>query len=191
MTKAAGIKDQNPSIVWDDETEEQAAEDYIQQHLTKTQKGNGLWKPPHNLLLNRALMGYNLWVFTILPFGGAKRAYREDLNGLVIQPIWTSLSQGRTLGSLDMSGFSHLDIDTAEKLVQVINDADTISQTVAQELRAIETANGIKIPSTIEAVLMKDALPTAARRWGVDRLRVKKRLIPLDGSKPRDLGSFD
>lgn len=152
---------------------------------------NAWWKPPHNLALNFALMGANFWSFTILPFAWKRKAYRADLGGIVIQPIWSSVDDGRGVGVMDMSGFYNLTPEIAEKIVSVITRAPTIHETVTKELKAIEQVFGIDIPNGVRSKLILEATKVAKRRWGVNRMRVKNRLIPLDGSKPRDLGSFD
>jgi hypothetical protein len=152
----------------------------------------GFWKPPHNLALNFALMGANLWTFTILPLFWKKQGYRADLNGIVIQPLWRSVQSGTTLGYRNTSGFAILTPDVAQSIVSLIGRAESIQDTVREELRLIETHFGIEIPSQIKTSLAStDMLKVAKRRWRVDTLKLKKRLIPFDGSKPRDLGSFD
>ena len=173
--------------VWE---EEKRATAYLNQELDQFPKGHGWWSPPHNAGLNQALMGMNLWQFTILPMFPKRRAYREDHKGIVIHPNWSPAGNDR-LGQVDLSGFSHIDIEIAERIVSAFKKMPTIQETVRRELAWIERTFGIKIPSNIQGGLVKDSLKTAKRRWSVDRLRVKDRLVPLDGSKARDLGSFD
>ena len=180
--QAGGIVD--PASV-----EEEKAMDLLRTEMEPLK--NGFWMPPRNLALNFALRGPNLWAFTILPFEGQKRAYRTDLNGIVIRPIWIPVGDGRAIGSMDMSGFSTLTLPHAENLIKVFQKVETIPETVKKQLRLIEASHGIQIPSGVEASLVAESLKVAKRRWGVDRLRVKNRLIPLDGSEPRDLGSFE
>jgi hypothetical protein len=156
-------------------------------------KGGDLWKPPHNLALNFALMGANLWVFTILPMFWKKKGYRtiDGQEGIVIHPIWASVSQGGTIGPKDMSGFSHLTPEIAHKIVKAIKARKTIPETVGMELKALQQQFGIKIPAGVSTKIINQSVKVAKRRWSVNRLRVKDRFIPLDGSKPRDLGSWD
>jgi len=173
----------------ENESEAQARE-ILEKNLEPLKRG--YWKPPHNLALNFALMGANLWTFTILPLFWKKQGYRADLNGIVIQPIWRSVQSGTTLGYQNSSGFSILTPDVAQNIVSLIGRAETIQDTVREELRMIEMHFGIEIPSQIKASLAStDMLKVAKRRWRVDTLNLKKRLIPFDGSKPRDLGTFD
>lgn len=168
---------------------EGSPEDRLKKELQPLGK-NAYWKPPHNLAVNFALMGANLWVFTILPLFWQKKAYREDLKGIVIHPIWTSVKEGRTLGNVDLGGFREMNAQQVQALLGIFPKMPNIEQTVSKELAAIETHFGIQIPGDIQRTLIQESLKTAKRRWGVDRLRVKNRLIPLDGSKPRDLGAW-
>jgi len=162
---------------------------FIEQELESLKKG-GYWKPPHNLALNFALMGANFWTFTILPLFWQRKAYRKDLNGIVIHPIWTSVANGRTIGPKNMSGFSELDMKTAQDVVSTIRRAESVQDSVRHELKAIETQFGIDIPTSIVSDLIQDSLKVAKRRWGVDRMKVKDRLIPFDGSPARDLSAW-
>ena len=52
----------------------------------------GWWLPPHNLIVKAAALGSTLWTFTLLPYFPLKRAYREDLNGIVVRPAWRLLA---------------------------------------------------------------------------------------------------
>ena len=129
-------------------------------------------------------MGYNFWRFSILPYFPKRKAYREDLAGIVIHPIWHP----------DTKAPDHLrtlDVEQAKKLIAYARQAPTVQETVRLELAWMETTFSIRIPEAIQGKILKDTLATAKRRWGVDRLRVKDRLLPLDGSAPRDLGGFE
>lgn len=161
---------------------ENAAMALLDANLERFPKKPAWWAPPHNLLINQALMGYNLWRFTILPMFPKKRAYSETLKGIVIHPIWTPVSDKL---------YGVLDSDLAQKMIAVAKQSSTVQESVRQELAWMEREFSIDIPESIKAQLVKEAVVTAKRRWGVDRLRVKDRLVPLDGSKGRDLGSWD
>jgi len=164
------------------DNEDSASAALFDEHLERFKKGSAWWDPPRNLAINRALMAWNFWQFTILPTFPAKRAYREDLDGIVIRPTWRPASdQDVRLMTLEL----------AEKLIGHVRSSPSIEATVTKELAWIETKFGIKIPGSIKSTLGKNALATAKRRWGANRLRLKDRFIPLDGSKPRDLGSWE
>jgi hypothetical protein len=169
--------------------QEEEANAYLAANLESLPRG--FWMPPHNLALNFALMGANLWRFTILPYGWQRTGYRQSLNGIIIHPIWTSVGDGRALGTMNMSGFSYLTMDVAKKLVAAFKDIETIPETVKKELVLLEKHFNIEIPGNVEGPLIVESVKVAKRRWNVDRMRVKNRLIPLDGSKPRDLGSWE
>ena len=172
-----------PKVAIDEDEEEEDPErlgmEYLQDKLEPFKKKDGMWLPPHNFGLNQALMGWNLWVFTILPLFPRKKAYNAEYNGIVIHPNWSPMKGDRL--------FPEMDLELAQKLVSIMQRASTVQETVRKELDWIEREFKIDIPSSIRSRLEKEALPTARRRWGVDRLRMKDRLIPLDGSKPRDL----
>jgi len=166
----------------DEDDPEKLGVEYLQDKLESFKKGHGMWLPPHNFGLNQALMGWNLWVFTILPMFPKKKAYNAEYNGIVIHPNWTPLKGDRL--------FPEMDLDLAQKLVSIMQRSSTVQETVRKELDWIEREFKIEIPSGIRSKMEKESLTMAGRRWGVDRLRMKDRLIPLDGSKPRDLSSW-
>lgn len=167
----------------DEDSAYQQGRAIMDQEMESFAKGRGWWMPPQNLGVNETLLGgINLWRFSLLPMFPKKKGYSEKLNGIVIHPIWQPLSK-ETYGELDP--------DFAKKLVALARKSPTIQEDVRQELAWLEREFKIRIPEAIKASLIKDAIKTAKRRWGTDRLRVKDRLVPLDGSKPRDLGSFD
>lgn len=164
--------------------ESQEVEDYLLGELEAMPKSAGAWwMPPRNVVLNQTLLGgFNLWRFTVLPLFPERRAYSEKLGGIVIHPIW------RPLGSQTIE----LTLETAKKLVGGMRKSPTIQDDVRKEIDWIEKKFSIRVPETIVAKLVKDAIPTAKRRWNVDRLRVKDRLIPLDPMMaPRDLDSLE
>jgi hypothetical protein len=78
----------------------------------------------------------------------------------------------------------------AEILMKYAKSQPTVMETVKLELNWVEKKFGIKIPSDIEGTLIREAPKVAARRWGINRLRTKKILVPLDGSKPQELSSW-
>lgn len=157
---------------------EKAATAYLDTEAEPFPKKRGWWLPPRNFGLNQALMGYNFWRFTILPLFPKKRAYNEQLQGIVIHPIWTPAADQL---------IRDFDLETAKKVVGLMRKSPTVQDDVRHELAWMEREFSIRIPEAIQAKILKDALTMAKRRWGVDRLRVKDQLIPLDGSAPRDL----
>lgn len=168
------------SSVSGDPNSEEAAIDYLDSSTERLPKRQAAWwLPPHNLALNQTLLGgYNLWRFTILPLFPKNKAYNERLQGIVIHPSWWSVDR-RTLTGMDL--------DLAKKLVGAMNQAPTVQEDVRREMAWIEREFSIVIPEAVQAKIIKDALPTAKRRWSVDRLRLKDRLVPLDGGPVKDL----
>lgn len=128
----------------------------------------GWWLPPHNLVMKHSALGTGVWTFTLLPYFPIKRAYREDLNGIVIRPAWRLLTTTSRVASEDFPRYP------------------TISTTVDKELSWLEKQFSIEVPTDIRAVLVAASLDQARRRWGADPTRIKDRLIPLDGALPRD-----
>jgi hypothetical protein len=187
-------EDYEPAAEPEDEwAQDKAGVEVLNQKLTKTKKGHGWWKPPHNLLVNQALMGINLWRFRLFSgYGGIARAFRKDKNALIIKPGWSSVDDGRRIGSMNASGFTQIDPETAEKLVKLVAAQPTIEDTVREELAAIEKQFGIEIPSNVKAGLIGSAVKVAGQKWGLSSsTRGKDRAVPLDGSKPYDLGAFE
>jgi hypothetical protein len=184
ILKSGGFEDETDRL----QRGEAEAKEILNREMEPLKRG--FWMPPHNIALNFALMGANLWTFTILPLFWKKKSYRADLNGIVIHPAWRSVNHDR-LGPMSMSGFEYLTPAVAESLVAGFKRVETIPDTVKKEIRLIEQAFGIDVPSNISSQLVADSIKVAKRRWGVNTLKVKDRLIPLDGSKPRDLGAFD
>jgi hypothetical protein len=133
----------------------------------------GNWDPPHNRTIQASVLGRSYWVFTILPYFPVKRAYREDLNSIVIRPTWrlASVVEG----------------EVTKEAFEQIRQGPTIATTVDKELSWMEHRFGIEIPADIRASLVADSLTQARRRWGVPPTRIRDRLIPLDGALPRDL----
>lgn len=145
---------------------------------------HGWWSPPHNYVVNGALMALNGWVFTIMPFRPGKTAYRPASDrfpeGIVIDPNWAPDDKDTPW--------------TAKAALAFANYAKaqpSISDTVRRELADIERHFKIEIPASVQSNLISESLKVAKRRWGVDRLRRKKILIPFDGGKPIQLGSWD
>jgi hypothetical protein len=145
---------------------------------------HGWWSPPHNYVVNGALMNLNGWVFTILPFRAEKKAYRPASDrlpeGIVIDPNWASDGKdGPWSGKM------------AEAFAKYAKSQPSIPDTVRRELTAIEHHFKIQIPASVQSALIADSLKVAKRRWGLDRLRRRNILIPFDGGKPITLGSWD
>lgn len=145
---------------------------------------HGWWSPPNNYVVNGSLMALNGWVFTILPFRANLTAYRPAGDrfpeGIVIDPNWAS--DGK---DAPWTG------KAAEVFARYAKAQPSVPDTVRKELTSIERHFKIEIPASVQAKLVGDSLKVAQRRWGVDRLRRKKILIPFDGGKPVQLGSWD
>jgi hypothetical protein len=160
------------------------ATEVLNQNLEVLQNGKAWWSPPHNYVVNGAMMNLNGWVYTILPFRAAVTAYRGAKNGkpegIVIDPNWASDGKdGEWAGGM------------AEAFAKYAKAQPSIQDTVRGELASIERHFKIEIPSALKAAIIGDSLKVAKRRWGVDRLRRKRILMPFDGSKPIQLGSWD
>jgi len=164
------------------DNEDSASAALFDEKLERFPKGSAWWSSPQNMAINRAMVAWNFWRFTILPMFPAKRAYREDLNGIVIRPAWRPVSD---------QNVALMTLELAEKLVGHVKSSPTLQATVEKELSWIERTFGIKVPAGVRASLAKDSLKAAKRRWNANQLRLKDRLIPLDGGKPRDLGSWE
>lgn len=156
-------------------------------------KGRAWWDEPKNYLINMTLMGtLNDWRFTILPLHAAKMGYRPanpERNmpeGIVIDPGWTT-QRGDPVG-----GQSAIDPSpkNVEYLIGYAKSQPTVQDTVKDEIRWLESKFGIKVPAELESKLVKDAPKIAARRWGINRLRAKKILMPFDGSKSIELSAW-
>jgi hypothetical protein len=167
----------------DQDSEEVAIETIFKPQLQKAQgkMSSQWWLPPHNLMVNRALMAWNFWQFSILPMWPKKKAFRPASDrypaGIVIHPIWQPLNKD----------FGVLTPEIATKIVGVMKSAKSIPETVKNEVDWIARTFSVQIPSAVVSKLQAESVKVAKRRMNVDRLKVKDRLIPLDGSKPIDL----
>lgn len=155
--------------------------------LTKFPKRNGWWDPPKNLAINSAIMGINLWNFSLLPFRPLKKAYRAAGDrfpeGIVIHPNWHPLND---------KTYPDDNIEIVQKMIEMVKGFSvTLPEMVVQEMRWIETKFGVKVPDAIEAKLKMEIVKIATRRWSANRLKTKDTLIPFDGSKAIELGVFD
>jgi hypothetical protein len=149
-------------------------------------KKRGYWSPGKNMVVNVTLMGgVNLWYFSIIP-RFYRDIYRPARNckpeGIVIDPGWHPYKDG------DSSDPTPHYMD---KVVELAKKADLVSAAVKEELKNIEQKFSVQIPSAVEAKLVKEADKVAKRRWGVNTLRARKILVPFDGSKAIELGSWD
>lgn len=159
----------------------------LDKELTKFPKRNGWWDPPKNIAINSALMGINLWKFSLLPFRPSRGAYRvaegKLPEGIIIHPNWHPLND---------KTYPDDTIEIVQKMIEMVKGFGvTLQDTVASELKWIETKFGVKVPATIEAKLKLEILKIATRRWSTNRLKTKDTLIPFDGSKAIELGAFD
>jgi len=164
------------------------AEAYLNENMVKFPKKNGWWLPAHNLGVNMTLLGkINLWVYSIFPTAamvkGLDAAFRSEgvdpvtePAGLVIRPMWVPHPKYRKEFPVTLK--------TVELLIQMAQQAVTVGETAQRQLKQIEAHAGITIPTGIKAKVIREAPQIAARRWGVNRLRLKSTFIPLDGRKP-------
>lgn len=179
-----------------DESEEASADEYVKMEAvlnagyTKLKKG-GWWDPPHNFVINSALMGLNTWQFSILPMFAERMAYRPanpergTPEGIVIDPSWNPAQNDPTRGdTVDHS------VKNAEALMKYGKSQRSVGETVSLELNWVEKKFGVQIPNDIRGTLVRDAPKVASRRWGIDRLRRKKILVPFDGSKTQELSNW-
>ena len=162
---------------------------YLNFDLTKFPKKNGWWHPPHNFAINLAMMGLNLWRFTMLPMFPQRTAYRQKTDrlpeGIVIDPDWTDLP-GHRDDLFDPT------LENAKNLAKMAEKYPTMQETTKAELKWVEDNFKVKIPSEIASKLSNDSVKIATRRWGTNRLQGRKRiLVPFDGSKQIELGSWD
>jgi hypothetical protein len=158
----------------------------LKEKLTPFKKGHAWWMPPYNLAINTALSTMNCWEFTILPMFAKKTAYRpaskDKPEGLVIDPNWTSVK------NLDI-GYD--ETGKLRSLIDKLPTIDTIEDTIKGEIASVEKHFNVTVPPEVRAYLLKEMPKFAVRRWGANRLRRKKILVPFDGSKPIELGSWD
>jgi curved DNA-binding protein CbpA len=160
-------------------------EDVLNRELEPFPKKHAWWSPGKNCAINVTLMGgINLWTFSIIP-QFYKNVYRPALNGkpegIVIDPDWHPMRQD----------FSDPSPDLMMKLVDFAKGEESVKDAVKKQLRWIESKFGCQIPSVVEAKLVKDADKVAKRRWGTNGLRTRKILVPFDGTKSIELGSWD
>lgn len=164
-----------------------AVYELLNKELTKFPKGNCWWNPPKNIAINSALMGLNLWAFSLLPFHPNKRAYRAKSDrfpeGIVLHPGWHPLNN---------QTYPDSELEIIEKMISTVKGFGvTLQDTVTEQIKWIETKFGIKVPAEIEATLKVGVVKMATRRWHINHLKTKDTLIPFDGSKAIELGSFD
>lgn len=140
------------------------------------------WAPPRNLVAHKGRHGWGFWSFTILPLFANRCAFREDLNGIVIRPAWR-LASDKRVGKMSPR--------LASSVADQMSRYPTLAETIGKEVAWIEGSFGVKVPDGITAGLLQDVEGQARRRWGMNKLKAKDRLIPFDGSKPRDLGPWE
>jgi hypothetical protein len=142
--------------------------------------GHGWWNPPQNWVIKQAADGFGIWTFTLLPYFPGRRAYREDLNGIVIRPVWrlAHFWQPAELVAAQTKEAGHDGY--------CLRTHPTVEETTQRELDWL-TKQGADIPEDLRERLVAGSLDQARRRWGTDSRKVKERLIPLDGAMARDL----
>ena len=128
------------------------------------------------------LMGADL---QLIRSNRAEREVRRLLWNNVFIEGWALYCEEMMKDALD--AYIQRDLKLAEKLVSIMQRSHTVQETVRRELDWIEREFQVEVPSNIRSQMEKEALIMARRRWGVNRLRLKNRLIPWGGRKPRDI----
>lgn len=158
--------------------------DYLDKEAKKFKKGHAWWVPPHNMAINAALMEMNFWYFTIKPVKFTTKWFREATDrypaGFVIDPGWAPFKDG---------GWDHT-LKAAEAAVKLAKQMRTITEAIKKDIDEMEAETGQKFPEASASKIINEAQKVAERRWHIDRLRVKKILVPIDGSKPMELSSW-
>jgi len=166
----------------------------IQNLLNKeleTLKKSGWWVPSKNYVINWALMGFNTWVFTIFPYYPKQTSYRQAKGkfpeGIVISPHWVPTGKSDPITGGEEVDDTNLAV--LKLLIEYAQKRPNVKDTVKDELNWAESFFKIKIPDSVVNQLVSGADKVAKRRWGVHKS--PNVLIPLDGSKPIQLGAFD
>jgi len=142
----------------------------------------GWWDPGRNLVVSIPMRGMLAHKFSLLggnPYShpvrmkgyAAANALGQHPEGIIIEPGWMS-----TGDNFDDS------YNSALRLIDYAKSAETIKSTLQRELNAIESHNGVSIPSSISGKLLAEADKIAVRTYGVDRLRKNPRILGFDGS---------
>ncbi len=142
---------------------------------------NAWWVPPRNLVAHKGCGGWSFWSFTLLPSFAVKRAFREDLGGIVIRPAWRPSDKDVP----DMS------VRLACDISQKMEEFPTLSETVYREMAWIEDTFGVKVPNRIVSGFVRAVDKQARETWGASRLEIRERLVPLDGGPSRDIGKWE
>jgi hypothetical protein len=188
LLAAGTLLAETPTEEQEGESKYDQVEKMLNEHL-KPLKKHGWWDPGHNFVINWALMGLNTWRFMITAhFAHHSQAhvYREadpkhgTPEGLILDPSWRPIGNNTYPESAKV----------VEALIKLLKEQPTIQETIRQEIAWIDTKYGIKVPSALESNLLSTMPKVAQRRWGTDGLRRKKMFFPLDGSKPREMGSW-
>lgn len=136
------------------------------------------WVPDRNLVAHRGKEAWSFWSFTLLPVYANKRGFREDLGSIVLRPVW------RLATDLDVP---EMTTKIATRTIERMRLYPTLQDTAQREMAWIDQTFGVKVPDKIATALVCAVGKQARLRWGVNRLLLKDRLIPLDGGKARDL----
>ena len=169
---------------------------WLDSRMERFKKGSCWWVPSHGLALNLTLFGvFNVWRFTTLSF--RYRPYRAederrdgDPEGILYRPIWVPYNDPRTD---NIRGTYPNNVPSEKKLefiIDMFKNAMTVSDIIAREWDYIEDKYKVQIPDSIRAKYIGDANKTAARRWGVNRLKIEPELIPFNGGKRIKLDSW-
>lgn len=158
--------------------------------------GRGHWIPNHGGLISQALLPrITLWRYSIYPTrirltGNPGMAYQAPEQrgtltypeGIKIMPSWVPYKIGG-------EGMFDEDAKTVRYLAKVIRGMPTVQEITKKELNAIEAKAKVSIPSSIRNMLINKAPQLAARRWGVNTLRMNPTFYYFDGRKPKAMDS--
>jgi len=193
------VREPNPRLAaYSPEDADQYAEvvALFDREMVRLGRKDSWWLPAHNLVVNIPFLGHgfskpllwmNFWAFTILPMFANRRAYMPadpehgTPAGIVLHPNWTSIVKPDELLAT---------LENAQKVLAAARQRPMVGETVEREMAWIEREFHIDIPSAIKAKWAQEAPRVAARRWSVDRVRLKDTFVPLDGRKPVQMGSF-
>lgn len=163
---------------------------YLDANLVKFPKKSGWWLPAHNLGINMTMLGgLNLWVFSALPMFPDKRTYiPEGSQGPVVEPAGLRLSFNWSPHPQFQNKNFPATLETAGKLVDLIQKQPTVGEIVKKEMKWVETHFGIALPVTVESPYVLQAAKIAARRW--DQVKTPDTFVPLDGRKAVPMPSW-
>jgi hypothetical protein len=168
--------------------EDEKAQEYLTTHAEKSKKKSAWWLPPHNVMFNKSLMGFNFWTF------GYRVGFRTDDDGnpigITLKPGWHPMGSGGLTGASTSSGFHLITRKMAKKMLESARKMPSIQDSVKETLELAEKRFKTKIPTALKNKIIKDSVKVAIRRMdakGAD----PEYLYPFDGSKPRKLRMWE